>query len=664
MLILISIEYCIARGFKGVDQRESCGPRYSYDDEETSEFCTKWNLCRKGETVLYPEYWTHQTSRQTGSYSTTGGLATYSGGGYIAYIGSTKGETDQTLDYLYKNSWLDDFSRALLIDFTAYNTHANFYVMVTLITEFSPAGGAVTSKRVLTTRLDRYTSAFSIFLGICEIAFLCCTVYYMYREIKKLKHMKWKYLKDWRNWLEIFSFSCVWASFGLMLVRFGIVSHIKSRYFKDRTKYTNFENAAISDQVYGSVLSFVTLLMYLKFLKILRFNKRVSLMVKTVMYATTDLKYFSIIFGICFLSFAQLGYLFFQTNLEEYATFLRTIETLFSLILGTFQFDNIVSAKSFYGRLFFISFVFMTTYILMNMFITILIDSFIVMNEKMQRQQNKYELIDFIKQRFFSFIPTFEKRKNGKRKRVDNNTENEISQNAMATVSHSPPKKTKKTEMESDKNDYIKWKENENSSFDNEVDGTLVGANTASKNQKITGFDASKNLTKQENGVQKKFFMNRYECRKEIFKKCMETKNTKEHLQQNLKSVKNAEEIKDAKNERHIQVTKPKPKAFSTPKKSKKSSKETKRIEMAKDIDIGPNPMDALEAAIDRIDRYVDNMLAEEELDIKILEWMIETRPWEKKVTGKKADGATVKQPSNSHSFKNQQSGTEENSIS
>ena len=536
--------------------------------------------------------------------------------------------------------------------------------MVTLITEFSPAGGAVTSKRVLTTRLDRYTSAFSIFLGICEIAFLCCTVYYMYREIKKLKHMKWKYLKDWRNWLEIFSFSCVWASFGLMLVRFGIVSHIKSRYFKDRTKYTNFENAAIIDQVYGSVLSFVTLLMYLKFLKILRFNKRVSLMVKTVMYATTDLKYFSIIFGICFLSFAQLGYLFFQTNLEEYATFLRTIETLFSLILGTFQFDNIVSAKSFYGRVFFISFVFMTTYVLMNMFITILIDSFIVVNEKMQRQQNKYELIDFIKQRFFSFIPTFEKRKKGKRKRVDNNTENEISQNAMATVSHSPPKKTKKTEMESDKIDYSKWKENENSSFDNEVDGTLVGANTTSKNQKIAGFDGSKNLRKQENGVQKKFSMNRYECRKEIFKKCMETKNTKEHLQQNLKSVKDAEEIKDAKNESHIQVTKPKPKAFSTPNKSKKSSKETKRIEKAKDIDIGPNPMDALEAAIDRIDRYVDNMLFEEELDIKILEWMIETRPWEKKVTGKKADGATVKQPSNSHSFENQQSGTEENSIS
>ena len=603
---------------------------------------------------------------QTGSYSTTGGLASYSGGGYIAYIGSTKGETDQTLDYLYKNSWLDDFSRALLIDFTAYNTHANFYVMVTLITEFSPAGGAVTSKRILTTRLDRYTSAFSIFLGICEIAFLCCTVYYMYREIKKVKHMKWKYLKDWRNWLEVLSFSCVWASFGLMLVRFGIVSQIKSRYFKDRTKYTNFENAAISDQVYASVLSFVTLLMYLKFLKILRFNKRVSLMVKTVMHATTDLKYFSIIFGICFLSFAQLGYLFFQTNLEEYATFLRTIETLFSLILGKFQFDNIVSAKSFYGRLFFISFVFMTTYILMNMFVTILIDSFIVVNEKMQRQQNKYELIDFIKQRFFSFIPTFENRKKRKRKRVDSNTENQISHNAMVTVSHSPPKRTKKSEMESDKNDYSKSKENINSSLDNEVEGTLVGANNASKKQKINNIDGGlKNLSKQkENGVEENFFMKRYQCRKERLKKAMEIKDTDEQSQQNLMSVKNAGEIKKEKNETTIQVTKPKPKAFSTPKESKKSNKETKRIEKAKDIDIGPNPMDALEAAIDRIDKYVDNMLAEEELDIKILEWMIETRPWEKKVTGKEADGATVKQPNNSHSFENQQSGTEENCIS
>ena len=125
----------------------------------------------------------YQDHEATGSWVTVGEMETYSGGGFVANLGQTKEDTDKILKYLHESLWLDEYSRAVLVELAMYNTNANFYILVSFLAEFTSAGGAIIHKKVLTTRLDRYSSGFAIFLATCEILFLALTVYYMYREV-------------------------------------------------------------------------------------------------------------------------------------------------------------------------------------------------------------------------------------------------------------------------------------------------------------------------------------------------------------------------------------------------------------------------------------------------------------------------------------------------
>ena len=384
----------------------TCGFAYSSNHEERgSHYCNHWRPCAPGQSPLYPEHWRFRHHGETGSYPTTARLATYAGGGYVVELGRSKAETRSSMLYLFKNSWLDEYTRAVFIDLTAYNNNANFYVMMLMLLEVPATGGAVVTTRILTTRLDRYSSGFSIFLGVCEISFLMFTLYYMYRELKKLKRLKWKYFMDWQNWIEFIGFILIWTSFGLLIIRLGIVTVVKNKYFADSSKFINFENAALSDMAYGHVLAFVAVVVFVKFLKLLRFNNKMLLMFKTVQYASKDLKYFTISFALVFLAFAQLSYLLFSQHIEGYSNFIRTIESLFNLMLGKFDFYAIISANKTLGPMFFMSFVFVMVYILINMFISIIIESFASVQDMMRYQRNQYELIHFLKLRFKGFLP-------------------------------------------------------------------------------------------------------------------------------------------------------------------------------------------------------------------------------------------------------------------
>lgn len=315
--------------------------------------------------------------------------------------------TDSSLKYLMRSNWLDDFTRSVFVDFTVYNTNANFFVMVMFQLEIPPNGGAFVFKRILTTRLDRYSSGFAVFLGACEMLFLSFSVYYMYREILKFKHLRWKYFNNWQNWVELASFAFIWTSFGLLIVRFGVVSTVKSKYRKEPSSFVNFESAAISDQMYGYILAFVVTILFIKFLKLLRFNKKMSLMFKTVSYGSKGIRYFSISLLIVVCAYSCGTHLMYVPYVEEYSTLIFTLESLLNLMLGSFDYPALTTSHPILGKAFFASYVIVMNWILLNMFISIINEAFSTVEKRVKGQRNKYELIDFLTQRIRGFLPAF-----------------------------------------------------------------------------------------------------------------------------------------------------------------------------------------------------------------------------------------------------------------
>ena len=68
----------------------------------------------------------------------------------------------------------------------------------------------------------------------------------------------------------------------------------------------NFVTLAIWGELFGFIMALVVFVSTLKFIKMLKFNRRMGIMGDTIRLATRDLKSFSVIFFVYFFAFAQV----------------------------------------------------------------------------------------------------------------------------------------------------------------------------------------------------------------------------------------------------------------------------------------------------------------------------------------------------------------------
>jgi hypothetical protein len=164
--------------------------------------------------------------------------------------------------------------------------------------------------------------------------------------------------------------------------------------------------------MYTSVTAFVVFCATLKFLKLLRFNKRIGMLASTLRYAMKDLAAFSVTFCIIFLAFTQYGYLIFGSMTSSYSTFLSSLASVFRFSLGQYSLKELHDADYALGTLYFIMFVLIVIMGVMSMFVTILNEAFEKVKSDMENQSNEHEIIDFI----FESVKGLKNRKKNKRK--------------------------------------------------------------------------------------------------------------------------------------------------------------------------------------------------------------------------------------------------------
>ena len=372
---------------------------------ERQQFCEGWTSCVAGKLPKYPYMWKYQNETSTGSYRTKGYVNSYPGSGYVVCLLSSNVETDSLLTNLSQNFWLDDATSAVFVEFTVYNSQVNLYTVATLILEIPENGGASVFKRILTVRLDRYSSSFSIFLGVCETSFIVFVFYQFYLQLKKVANLQMNYFKDTTNLMELASFLFIFAALILYIVRMVIVSKVKKKYFNNRDAFVSFESATQADEAYGNTFACVTFLVIVKSLNALRFNSKMSRLYLTVSYAQRGLACFTILFLVVFLAYSFTGYLLFHKHLVDFSTVIGTMQSLFNLLLGKVELTAVLEDNKTVGNVFFITFGFLMTMVLLNMFISIICDAFYRTQHKLSSRENKFDLISFISKRLIAFFP-------------------------------------------------------------------------------------------------------------------------------------------------------------------------------------------------------------------------------------------------------------------
>ena len=309
------------------------------------------------------------------------------------------------LDDLKSNNWVDKYTRAVFIEFTVYNGHSNLYCVINLLLEITAAGGVVPFVQLLSTRIDRYVGNFLLFVLICEGSFVLFTLVFTYRELKRLLKTDLKeYMTAFWTWIEIALLSLSWTSIVLYFIRFGLDRLTKKAFREHPQEFVDFHHLALVDQLFGYVYAFVVFMISVKFLRLFRFNRRMSLLGSTLKCAAKELLHFGIIFGLVFVGFSHLCYLVFSHELYKFHTFVTTVETLISVMLGKFSYVSLERTNRVLGPVMFFFYSIGVVFILVNMFLSIIIENFKRVKRNNDLQSNEYEIVDFMTEQFLDWL--------------------------------------------------------------------------------------------------------------------------------------------------------------------------------------------------------------------------------------------------------------------
>ncbi|KAF6281190.1 polycystin 2 like 2, transient receptor potential cation channel [Rhinolophus ferrumequinum] len=337
-----------------------CYAKYTSENEDMSDFGLKLNTEWKfsAPSISGPGHW--------------GFAGVYQNGGYIFTLSKSKSETQSKFVNLRLNSWITRGTRVIFIDFSLYNANVNLFCIIRLVAEFPATGGILTSWQFYTVKLLRYVTYYDYFIASCEITFCIFLIVFTIQEAKNIKEFKSAYFKSIWNWLELLLLVLCFVA-----VFFNLYSNIQNflllgQLLKNTEKYSDFYFLAYWNIYYNNIIAITIFFAWIKIFKFISFNKTMSQLSSTLSRCIKDIVGFAIMFFIIFFAYAQLGFLLFGSQVDDFSTFQNSIFSQFRIVLGDFNFAGIQQANRILGPIYFITFIFFMFFVLLNMFLAII----------------------------------------------------------------------------------------------------------------------------------------------------------------------------------------------------------------------------------------------------------------------------------------------------
>uniref|UniRef100_A0A452FJG5 Polycystin-2-like protein 2 n=1 Tax=Capra hircus TaxID=9925 RepID=A0A452FJG5_CAPHI len=343
---------------------DECYDKYTSKNEDMADFGLKQHTEWKYSSphMNSPWHW--------------GFAGVYRDGGYIFTLSKSKSETLNKFINLRMNSWITRGTRVIFIDFSVYNANVNLFCIIRLVAEFPATGGILTSWQFYSVKLLRYVSFYDYFIASCEIIFCIFIIVFTIQEIKKLKEFKFAYFKSIWNWLELLLLVLCFLTVFFSLYSNMKIYHMLGQLLRNTEKYSDFYFLAYWHIYYNNIIAITIFFAWIKIFKFISFNKTMSQLSSTLSRCIKDIIGFAIMFFIIFFAYAQLGFLVFGSQVDDFSTFQNAIFTQFRIVLGDFNFAGIQQANRILGPIYFITFIFFVFFVLLNMFLAIINDTY------------------------------------------------------------------------------------------------------------------------------------------------------------------------------------------------------------------------------------------------------------------------------------------------
>ena len=392
-----------------------CKDFYSWSEEEMKDFGKGWSdpaeanetESKETETKQLTSPWHYQSVMEANSFPYMGKISSYRGGGFIVQLGPDDVTALDKLHNLEATGWIDRFTRALFTELSVYNVNINLLCVVTLLYEELPTGGGQTFVNIQTIRVYRYIGNFSAALMASEVIFAFLLLRWMVRDGKRLWNERKAFWKKVWNVVDIAITILSITALALYFSRLVFLNSAINKVREDRSKFVSFQYVVLLNEGVNAMIAFVVLLLNLKFLRMLRFNRKISVFSSTLKVSLNKLAGFLVMFLVIFLAYCFLVWLVFGSVLEDYRSIIRCMVSMMDMVLGNFNFYDLVDVNRIIGPAVFFTFMIIFQFIIINMFIGILCDSFNDVRTDAVKQSNEYEILEFMSNRVKAFLGLF-----------------------------------------------------------------------------------------------------------------------------------------------------------------------------------------------------------------------------------------------------------------
>ncbi|XP_032626502.2 polycystin-1-like protein 2 [Chelonoidis abingdonii] len=382
---------------------QECHASYSPQAEDTSDYGEHWNISAFDNSSELSSAWQYQSQSKLRGHPVWGKLAIYRGGGYVVHLGTDPKNATRILQYLFNNIWLDTFTRAVFVEFTVYNANVNLFCIVSLMFETNALGAFFTHAELQSIRLYPYTDGLHIFVVAAEVIYFLFIIYYMIAQAKLMRALKWRYFHSKWNLLELAIILISWSTLSVFVKRTILGARDISYYQHHKDECVSFNETATADAALGYLIAFLVLLSTVKLWHLLRLNPKLNMITSTLRRAWGDISGFITVILIMFLAYSIATNLIFGWKLHSYKTLFDSAETMVSLQLGIFNYEEVLDYNPILGSFLIGSCIIFMTFVVLNLFISVILVAFSEEQKHYQASEEE-EIVDLMLMKIFSFL--------------------------------------------------------------------------------------------------------------------------------------------------------------------------------------------------------------------------------------------------------------------
>jgi hypothetical protein len=349
-----------------VGYNKSCYDYYSYFTEDQNNYTSFWlpfslninndtndtnNTSESNQTISndVASAFNYTKSKYLNDSVYLADFSTYLPGGYVYKMIGDLQTVQNNLLSLQEMNWIDQRTRAIIIDFTVFNPNINLFAFCTFVFEILPSGTIISTVNIVTmnlwdtTRQIIATVLISVFLGILGALML--------KELKAIKRLGKKYIRQFSIYLDWPMFICSWVSLPMFLYKLYALNSLLNNMSQNGITYVNLSTMVAWNTALGTLLAFSTFFATIKLIKLLRYNMKLSFLMKAIERCIKDLVAFLSIALILWLALTQLMFLFYYEKTNGFGTFVKSMATNFKILLRHFNYKEMLDTNFTMGAI-------------------------------------------------------------------------------------------------------------------------------------------------------------------------------------------------------------------------------------------------------------------------------------------------------------------------